>query len=288
MTEERRARAQTGAENEFVIIRKGYDPAEVDQCLAEYDDAFRELEEYAARLKHELSEARLEIGRLQAAEKESVDNAMLAVFAAKDRIIQEAHERARMIEEKARSSVSGPEPLAAVPEPPAIFDVPTPVAAAGPPLDGLLAELTEAVGEEPVVAGEEPDVVDPNAVLQKMLQEAEEIRNRLDSGLAAAFDQMEQMQRDAEDRAESMLAAARLEAARLRSSADTDDGPIIEVTLPDDLPPRPSRYSRNSAQLPRIGSEDGASVLAKMNSLRARMREDDEDTEPVPTTDATG
>ncbi len=279
MTEERRARAQTGAENEFVIIRKGYDPAEVDKCLAEYDDAFRDLEEYAARLKHELSEARLEIARLQAAEKESIDKAMLAVFAAKDRIIQEAHERARMIEEKARSAAGGPVAVPSPPEPPETFDVPTPVASAEPPLDGLLAELTE-------VAGDKPDEVDPNAVLQKMLQEAEEIRNRLDSGLAAAFDQMEQMQRDAEDRAESMLAAARLEASRLRTAADSDDGPIIEVTLPDDLPPRPSRYSRNSAQLPRIGSDDGASVLATMNSLRARMREEDED--PEPTSDAAG
>ena len=270
MTEEHRAPDEVGAKQEFSIVRKGYDPVEVEQYLAEYDQAFRDLEEYATRLKHELTEARRKISRLETAEQDSIDNAMLAVFDAKDRIIQGAMEKARLIEEQARAGVGLPpeEPVAPQDEHPIGRE--------------LLAELSEVVGED------SEDGVDPNEVLQQMLQEAEAIRSRLDSGLAAAFDQMEKMQREAETRAEDMLAAARLEAARLRAAGRPATEPSIEVTLTDDEE-RPSRYSRNSAGLPRIGGEDGSSVLAKMNSLRARLREDDDDeAEPVPSHDAIG
>ncbi len=278
MTEEHRAPDEVGAKKEFSIVRKGYDPAEVEHYLAEYDQAFRDLEEYATRLKHELTEARHQISRLETAEQDSIDNAMLAVFDAKDRIIQGAMEKARQIEEQARVGAGLPpaEPVAA----PSEDEV---VTAEDPIGRELLAELTEVVGDDDAGSG-----VDPNEVLQQMLEEAEQIRTRLDSGLAAAFDQMEKMQRDAETRAEDMLAAARLEAARLRASGQSPKEPSIEVTLTDDEE-RPSRYSRNSAGLPRIGGDDGSSVLAKMNSLRARLREDDDnDPEPIPTQDATG
>ena len=264
MTEEHRAPEGSGGKKEFSIVRKGYDPAEVEQFLAEYDQAFRDLEEHAARLKHELTEARRQISRLETAEQESIDNAMLAVFDAKDRIIQGAMEKARQIEEQARSTAGLPPPEPEPPQP----------EAQDPIGRELLAELSEVVDE-----GDGGGSIEPNDVLEKMLEEAETIRARLDSGLAAAFDQMEQMQRDAETRAEDLLAAARLEAARLRAAGKTQTEPSIEVTLTEEGE-RPSRYSRNSAGLPRIGVEDGSSVLAKMNSLRARLREEDNDSEP--------
>jgi len=285
VTEEHRASDDEGATKEFSIIRKGYDPAEVDRYLAEVEEAFLDLEEYASRLKHELNESRLTIQRLEAAEQESIDNAMLAVFAAKDRIIQGAMEKARQIEEQARSSAGLhlPEhPIAAEQRQPAVVaqePEPKPSVAVEPMVDTeLLAELTDVVGDMPVS-------VDPNAILQRMLEEAEAIRNKLDSGLAAAFDQMERMQLEAESRAEDMLAAARLEAARLRAAGKPADT-SIKVTLTDDGE-RPSRYSRNSASLPRIGSDDGDSVLAKMNSLRARLHDEDEGSEASSPSDAT-
>jgi len=289
VTEERRAPVDEGATKEFSIIRKGYDPAEVDSYLADVDEAFLDLEEYASRLKHELNEARLAIQRLEAAEQESIDNAMLAVFAAKDRIIQGAMEKAREIEEQARSTAGLPptEHQATAPEPePEIaepgFEVSADPAVPAEPAVGkeLLAELSQVVGDM-------PEAVDPNDILQRMLQEAEAIRSKLDIGLAAAFDQMERMQRQAEARAEDMLAAARLEAARLRSAGTAAAEPSIEVSLTDEEGERPSRYSRNSAGLPRIGSDDGTSVLAKMNSLRARLREDDEGSEAASPSDVT-
>lgn len=278
MTEEHRAPDEDGATNEFSTVRKGYDPAEVEKYLAEYDEAFRDLEEYAARLKRELHDAKLEIARLHAAEQDSIDAAMLAVFDAKDRIIQGAQERARQIEETARARAGTPhepEPEVAVPE----------------------AAIDESAGEPPSdsdepVAGPPSVVAQPTDVLQQMLQEAESIRNRLDDGLAAAFDQMDQMQRDAELRAAALLADARREASRIAAVGSASTEPTIAVSLTDRATSsvRPSRYSRNSARLPRIGDEDGSSIMASMNSLRTRMREGEDAAEdgPVPTHDATG
>ncbi len=281
VTDEHRAPDEIGAKKEFSIVRKGYDPAEVETYLAEYDDAFRDLEEYATRLKRELNEARLEIGRLEAAEEDSIDNAMLAVFAAKDRIIQGAMDKARDIEERARAAAGLP-PVVVESQPESSLALEA-ADEALPVSSQLLAELSELVGEE------SEETTQPGDVLQRMLQEAESIRNRLDSGLAAAFDQMEQMQRDAETRAQDLLASARLEAEKLRAAGKTGAQTSIEVSLTD-KGERPSRYSRNSAGLPRIGEDEGGSVLSKMNSLRARMRDDDEGDKPAvaPTHDAAG
>ena len=277
MTEEHGAPDEPGTTREFSIIRKGFDPVEVEKYLTEYDEAFCDLEEYAARLKRELKEARRQITRLQAAEQESIDNAMLAVFDAKDRIIEAAMQRAQEIEEQARGRAGlSPRESEA-----------TPSAAAGEePERSTQAELLDELAA--VVGNDLEDSVQPNDVLHKMLEEAETIRTRLDSGLAAAFDQMEQMQRDAEGRAEDLLVSARLEAERLRAAAAATDGTEIEVSLTDDG--RPSRYSRNSAGLPRIGVDGDDSVLAKMNSLRSRMREadDDADRDVAPSHDAAG
>jgi hypothetical protein len=224
-------------------------------------------------LKRELHEARLEIARLHAAEQDSIDSAMLAVFDAKDRIIQGAMERARQIEEQAHARagiVADPGPI--VHQESATTDATaTPEPTGDPVADEPPADLPDTVGEPPSV------IVQPTDILHKMLKEAESIRNRLDDGLASAFEQMDQMQRDAELRAAALLADARRDAARLRAAGSAGADAAIEVSLTDrDLPvERPSRYSRNSAGLPHIG-EDGASLLSKMNTLRTKMREEDD------------
>jgi cell division septum initiation protein DivIVA len=272
--EEKHTSDEAGEKTEFSIVRKGYEPVEVQEYLSEYDQAFRDLEEYAARLKHDLNEAKLHIARLEAAEQESIDNAMLAVFDAKDRIIEGAMEKARKIEEAARRNAGLP---VEEPEP-----TPEPTVTVGETIGlKLLDELTEVVGED----GAGP--VGPNEVLQQMLHEADVIRERLDTGLAAAFEQMEQMQREAEARAQELLSAARSEADRLRSAGES---PTIQVSLAESDGGPKSRYSKNSASLPRIGEDDNGSVLAQMNSLRARMREEGEadDQEPVSSHDAIG
>ena len=274
---------------EFSISRKGYTPDEVDTYLTECDVAFRELEEYAARLKHELAEARAEIARLGTLEQDAIDRAMLVVFDAKERILERAREKAQEIEDEARVR-AGLEPV--VDESPPDTDTED------------LSELLEAIAREdqplpvsaasvdsfapPPAATPIPDSSQPNDVLRQMLREADAIRSQLESGMAAAFGQIEKMQREAEDRATAMLDEARHEATRLRSagrdsgsadhSHDSEDGIIVPIDDAHDEIPRDrrSRYSKNSAKLPRIGNDTGVSVLASMNQLRNKLREAEE------------
>ncbi len=289
MTEEHRYADAADETREFAIVRKGFDPAEVVKCLAEYDDNLRDLDEYARRLKRELKDARRQITTLKGAEQESIDNAMVAVFAAKDRIIEAATQRAREIEDQARSRAGLLSSEQISPDDgEAPQDSVQPEAATGV-VDGaadseLLEQLSAVVGVDPA------DSVDPDHVLQKMLDEAETIRDRLDTGLAAAFDQMDEMQRAAEERAEDLLVAARLEAERIRSAGTSSPALDIEVSLTDDPTRRPSRYSRNSAGLPRVGDNGDDSVLAKMGSLRTSISDMDADADsaPAPSHDAAG
>ncbi|MDJ0664951.1 MAG: DivIVA domain-containing protein [Acidimicrobiia bacterium] len=252
----------------FSRSRRGYNPAEVDQCLAEYEHAFRELEEHAARLAQELNDARAEIDRLRATEEQAVEGAMMAVFEAKDRILKDATEKARLIEEEARVNAGLP------PQ-----EQPPPAAA-----QRVIDVGAELVAELRAVEAETSGPSEPNEVLDQMLREADEIRNRLDDGLAAAFGEMEKMQKDAEDRARELLASARVEAARLRTSGEAPR-PDIEVTIGSEAE-RPSRYSRQSAKLPRIGGDEEGSVLAAMANLRARIREGENDSGPQAASDA--
>lgn len=254
--------ARSDTDREFAIVRKGYDPAEVDKRLAEYEEAMHDLEVHAARLKHELKEARRRISQLEDAEKESVDRAMLAVFDAKERILERALERAREIEDQARLTAGLP---------------------VAPPGDGAGRATTGA--PEQTVATPVPGLsgaVGPETIMQRMLDEAEAIRNRLDKGVAAAFAHMEEMQRVAESRAADLIADVRQEAAQLRSTAaekECDGEPLVTVNLSGEGQPtaeRPSRYSRNTAHLPRLGDNGGPSVLASLNGLRSKMRESDE------------
>jgi len=274
---------------EFSISRKGYTPDEVETYLTECDVAFRELEEYAARLKHELAEARAEVARLGTLEQDAIDRAMLVVFDAKERILQRAREKAQEIEDEARTG-AGLEPAAD--EPPPDTDTED------------LSELLEAIAREdeptpiPVASADRlaaapatTEILDdsqPNDVLRQMLREADTIRSQLESGMATAFGQIEKMQREAEDRATAMLDEARHEATRLRSagrdsgsahhSRDSEDRITVPADESEDDTPRDlrSRYSKNSAKLPRIGNDTGVSVLASMNQLRNKLREAEE------------
>ncbi|MDJ0496544.1 MAG: DivIVA domain-containing protein [Acidimicrobiia bacterium] len=281
MPEDTSAAAEGVPEKEFAITRKGYNPEEVDAHLAEIDVSFRELEEYAARLKQELADARNEIRRLEAAEQESVDKAMLAVFDAKERVLDRARQKAREIENEARIA-AGMAPLDEEEVPahgdeefdelvgivkrdtqrvaPIVVEQPAPAAATPPP---------EPV--PPAAAGP-----DPTEVLRQMLQEADAIRSQLENGLSSAFSEIERMQQNAEERAAAMLDEARREAAGLRSAGKdgSEAESKIEVTLAaEGNGEQRSRYSKNSAKLPRIGDNAGESVLASMNQLRNKLRE---------------
>lgn len=90
-----------------VVKRGGFDQREVMVYLEDLEQAFRDLELWAQRTKDRLVTAELEVERARRAEDAAVENAMSAVFDAKDRILQRAHDEANRIEARALSGGSG-------------------------------------------------------------------------------------------------------------------------------------------------------------------------------------
>jgi len=89
-------------EHQFTVVRKGYDKREVKTFLEDLEQAFRDLEGHSRRTAQRVTELERDLAKARATEKVSVDNAMMAVFDAKDRILDRAQRKAAEIEEEAR------------------------------------------------------------------------------------------------------------------------------------------------------------------------------------------
>ncbi len=94
---------------EFSVSRKGYDKKEVKAFLAEIEANFRELEKWAEKTKTRLAIAE------EKDSKDEVDEAMNAVFDAKDRVLERARIQAEKIEADARERAAAIESGASVP-----------------------------------------------------------------------------------------------------------------------------------------------------------------------------
>ena len=94
---------------EFSVSRKGYDKKEVKTFLAEIEANFRELEKWAEQTKTRLAIAE------EKDSKDEVDEAMIAVFDAKDRVLERARLQAEKIEADARERAAAIESGASVP-----------------------------------------------------------------------------------------------------------------------------------------------------------------------------
>jgi len=103
VSEERSHFAQRIDEKRFRLARRGYDKREVRAYLEDLEQAFRELEGHARRSSQRVADLEHDLADARATEKVSVDNAMMAVFDAKDRILERARRRADEIEEQAHS-----------------------------------------------------------------------------------------------------------------------------------------------------------------------------------------
>jgi DivIVA domain-containing protein len=88
-------------EKTFSVIRKGYDPREVKDYLEDLEHAFQDIEGHSRRTSQKVVELERDLAAARATEKASLDNAMLAVFDVKDRVIDRAERRAREIEDEA-------------------------------------------------------------------------------------------------------------------------------------------------------------------------------------------
>ena len=93
-------------QKEFSISRKGYDKREVREFLREIEGNFRELENWASETKNRLQQAEFEASKSKEIEDQSVDNAMIAVFDAKDRVLDRARKQADRIEAEARQKAA--------------------------------------------------------------------------------------------------------------------------------------------------------------------------------------
>jgi len=88
------------------MSRRGYDKREVRDYLEDLEQAFRELEGHSKRSSQRVADLERDLSKARATEKVSVDNAMMAVFDAKDRILDRARRKAAEIEEEAHAEAS--------------------------------------------------------------------------------------------------------------------------------------------------------------------------------------
>jgi len=94
---------------EFSVSRKGYDKKEVKAFLAEIEANFRDLEKWAEQTKTRLAIAK------EKDSKDEVDEAMIAVFDAKERVLERARLQAEKIEADARERAAAIESGVSVP-----------------------------------------------------------------------------------------------------------------------------------------------------------------------------
>ena len=93
-------------EQKFNVVRKGYDPREVKTYLEELEHAFQDMEGHSRRTAQRVVELERNLSTSRATEKASLDNAMMAVFDVKDRMLDRASRKAKEIEDQADKTVS--------------------------------------------------------------------------------------------------------------------------------------------------------------------------------------
>jgi len=89
--------SSTVDDREFQVVRKGYDRDEVRAYLGEVEVSFHQLERWAEDAK-----ARLRVAEEKGRRHYDVDEAMVAVFAAKERVLERSRLQAERIEAEAR------------------------------------------------------------------------------------------------------------------------------------------------------------------------------------------
>ncbi|MDJ0954085.1 MAG: DivIVA domain-containing protein [Acidimicrobiia bacterium] len=98
---ERTPQTQRIDEKSFSVVRKGYDPREVKTYLEDLEHAFQDIEGHARRTSQRVVELERDLNAARATENASLDNAMMAVFDVKDRMLDRAERRAQEITDEA-------------------------------------------------------------------------------------------------------------------------------------------------------------------------------------------
>jgi cell division septum initiation protein DivIVA len=103
---ERTPQTQRIDEKSFSVVRKGFDPREVTAYLEDLEHAFQDIEGHARRTSQRVIELERDLNAARATEKASLDNAMMAVFDVKDRLLDRAERRAQEITDEAGKTAS--------------------------------------------------------------------------------------------------------------------------------------------------------------------------------------
>ena len=90
----------------FGIVRKGFDKDEVMKYLRGVEENFQDLERWTSTLRQQLTDAERMLAESRSAEAGAVDTAMVAVFDAKDRIIERASAEAARLKEQSEIEVA--------------------------------------------------------------------------------------------------------------------------------------------------------------------------------------
>ena len=213
-------------DREFHVVRKGYDRDEVRAYLGEVEVSFHQLERWAEDAK-----ARLRVAEERDRRLYDVDEATVAVFAAKDRVLEGGRLRAERIEAAAREQASLDYEAAAA----AVIEE------AKEEARRILEEtLTSVRAQYESILSEAR--VDADRTIGEARAEADRIG--LEAHAAVA---------DSQDGSGEALVVA---------LSVADDGDQAEIDRE-----RPTHYQRRSARLPRIG-DDASDVLRSLESLR--------------------
>lgn len=264
-------------DHEFSIARKGYDREEVRAFLAEIETNLRRLEEWAERTK-----ARLALAEDRSAAIADVDQAMLAVFDAKERVLKRAQLQAERIEAEAKEQARIDAGIVAV---------------------GLIAEardeahrIVETTLNATTPATEESVLAAARTQAERLILDARGVADRLIEDAraeAATPGSIEPMEPSVEpnpvaydsvayDPSVGSGSVSRLlvEMQGLQVGFDGppdeappvhDDGELVVLEQGGNDARRRSRYQRTSAGLPSMG-DDASAVFGSMNRLRKKFR----------------
>jgi DivIVA domain-containing protein len=257
-------------DREFSIARKGYDREEVRAFLAEIEANLRQLEEWAERTK-----ARLALAEDKSAAIGDVDQAMLAVFDAKERVLKRAQLQAGRIEAEATERARIDAEIVAA---------------------GVIAEardeahrIIETTLSATTPATEESVLAAARAQAERLILDARGLADRLiedaraeagTPGTLEATGTSPEPSPVAYDRSVGSGSVSRLlvemqgvavdgPPGEARQAHDAEEFFILDRGGNEEV--RRSRYQRTSAGLPSIG-DDASAVFASMRRLRKKFR----------------
>jgi DivIVA domain-containing protein len=225
-------------DREFSIVRQGYDPDEVRAFLADIEVSLSQLEAWA-----ESANARLEITEEKSPVTADIDEAMVAIFEAKERVLKRAQLEADRIEAEATERAR----------------VDAEVVAAG-----IVAEARDEA--QRMAEATERARVDAEVVATGIVAEARDEAQRIAEATLATLAPITE---------ESILEATRTEADRLIQNARAEADRLVEDARAEagaPLTSEPTGSSTEPAVSDRsIGSASVARLLVEMEGIQVEL-----------------